>query len=117
MYLLKETQFTDAFLEVYKFYITSVDLLKFIISWFNVKLPKDPTKEQEYFYDENRKNIQQRCLKLLNFWIRLHWHDFTSSVVMSLLNKFMNQIGDSINNTNLYAEYTKLDTVLRKQVI
>jgi len=111
----QEEQFTDAFLEVYKFYITSFDLLKFIISWFNVKLPKNYTKEQELFYDENRKNIQQRCLKLLNFWIRLHWHDFTSSVVMSLLNKFMNQIGDSINNTNLYAEYTKLDTVLRRQ--
>jgi len=111
----QETQFTRAFLEVYKFYFTSLDLLKFIISWFNVKLPKNATKDQEFFYDENRKNIQQRCLKLLNMWIRFHWHDFSSSAVMSLLNKFMNQVGDSINNSSLYAEYTKLDNVLRKQ--
>ncbi|ORX46365.1 ras GEF [Piromyces finnis] len=111
----QETQLTDAFLVSYRFYITPLDLLKFIISWFNVKLPQNPTKDQEFFYDENKKNIQQRCLKLLNFWIRLHWHDFTSSAVMGLLNKFMNQIGDLINNTNLYGEYTKLDTVLRKQ--
>jgi len=111
----QETQFTSAFLEVYKFYFTSLDLLKYIISWFNVKLPQNATKDQKFFYDENRKNIQQRCLKLLNIWIRFHWHDFSSSAVMSLLNKFMNQIGDSINNSNLYAEYTKLDNVLRKQ--
>lgn len=104
-------------MELYRFYITPLDLLKFIISWFNVKLPKGATKDQQFFYDENKKNIQQRCLKLLNFWIRLHWHDFSSSAVMSLLNKFMNQIGDMINNTILYGEYTKLDTILRKQVI
>jgi len=100
----------------YRFYITPLELLKFIISWFNVKLPPNPTKDQEFFYDENHKNIQQRSLKLLNLWIRLHWHDFSSSAVMSLLNKFMNQLADCINNTILYGEYTKLDTILRKQV-
>ena len=54
------------------------------------KFKTDRGSQAPHVHDENHKNIQQRSLKLLNIWIRLHWHDFSSSAVMSLLNKFMN---------------------------
>jgi len=97
----KDDTFLDTFLLTYRAYINPMEFLQLLTARFNCELPPDPTEDDIKYYEEMKGFIQSNVVKVMEYWVKHHWHDFAVNPDLE------KNLVSFINELKPYAEYTQ----------
>nr|KAJ3423248.1 hypothetical protein HK105_007584 [Polyrhizophydium stewartii] len=107
----QDMSFAEVFVATYRFFMPAQDLLDCLVGWYNADAEDTRFPGSEAFLRKNRKQIQNRAVRVLLMWIRNHWHDFHNDPrLYAELNFFVDYLGKVSFGNN-----QKLTQAIREQ--
>ncbi|KAJ3039587.1 hypothetical protein HDV00_012044 [Rhizophlyctis rosea] len=89
----QDMTYAEVFLGAYRFFLTPMTVLNWLIEWYNVDVDDDCLPSHETFLRKNRRYIRARSIKVLLLWIKSYWNDFhTSPELVAELSSFVEHV-------------------------